>query len=223
MKFSTELKYTSREDKMAYVYDKYKDILVDSVLDIGADNCLLQKELPKNVQYKGIGFGNNDDLISVDLEKEAIPFEENSFHTVVCLDVLEHLENIHEVTDKLFSIASKYVLLSLPNPYADFFNYMKSGKYMGREKDMKFYGLTHEREPDRHKWFFSRSDAIDFVDFKAKKNGYKVIDFQNEVDELFGSSLREKLYKYFFKKMFHNSLKPSDLIAGTIWWVLESE
>ena len=36
-KFSSDLIYTSRKTKADYIFDKYRDILVESVIDVGAD------------------------------------------------------------------------------------------------------------------------------------------------------------------------------------------
>lgn len=46
-----------------------------------------------------------------------LPFENNSFDTVLCFEVLEHLpyENFQNALKELFRISSKYVLLSLPD------------------------------------------------------------------------------------------------------------
>lgn len=222
MKFETKLNYTCREDKMAYVYDKYKELFSKSVLDVGADECHLMKFLEENVEYKGIGLGtDNPNLIAVNLEEKSIPLESNSYETVMCLDVLEHLENIHDVTDELMRIADKYLLISLPNPYQDFIEYMKNGKYMGREKDMKFYGLPKERESDRHKWFYSYSDAVSFMNYKAEKNGFKVIDFQAKQKPIFNSGVKAKLKNLMFNKLFNDTLNKGDFECCTMWWVLE--
>jgi 2-polyprenyl-3-methyl-5-hydroxy-6-metoxy-1,4-benzoquinol methylase len=224
MKFQTELKYTCRENKMAFVYDKYKDIFKKSVLDVGADECHLMKYLPKDVAYKGIGLGSdNPNLIAVNLEEKSIPLEDNSYNTVMCLDVLEHLENIHDVIDELLRISEKYVLISLPNPYQDIMSYLKNGKYMGRDKDMKFYGLTNEREADRHKWFYSPTDAKKLIEYKADKAGYNVIDFQANNSAIFGRGLKGKIKMKLFKKLFHPSVNIQDFELGTMWWVLEKK
>lgn len=42
--FSTNLKFTSRENKSAYVYDKYKPLLLGSVLDVGAAGKYLMNQ-----------------------------------------------------------------------------------------------------------------------------------------------------------------------------------
>lgn len=47
MKYTTDYNYTSREDKMFYVYKKYKSILDGKkIIDIGADRGYLRQHLP---------------------------------------------------------------------------------------------------------------------------------------------------------------------------------
>ena len=37
-----------------------------------------------------------------DFEKEDLPYKDNTFDVVICLDVLEHLENPHKLLSELF-------------------------------------------------------------------------------------------------------------------------
>lgn len=153
MKYTTDYNYTSREDKMFYVYKKYKSILDGKkIIDIGADRGYLRQHLPDTSSYTNIGFGP-DILKEWNLENIPYPFKDKQFDTVLCLDVLEHLENIHAAFDECLRLAKEYVIISLPNAYQDFWNFLKNGKYMGRSSDMKFYGLPQERPEDRHRWF----------------------------------------------------------------------
>ena len=58
MKYTTDYNYTSREDKMFYVYKKYKSILDGKkIIDIGADRGYLRQHLPDTSSYTNIGFG----------------------------------------------------------------------------------------------------------------------------------------------------------------------
>ena len=83
------------------------------------------------------------------------------------MDVLEHLDNIHEIFDELCRVSSKYIIISLPNPYNDFMNFIFKGtKY---NKNLKFYGLEPEKEVDRHKWFFSSTEANNFINKRSEK------------------------------------------------------
>lgn len=217
MNFEKDLKYKNRKEKLEVFYNRYKDILVDSVLDVGADECHLLNYLPENVKYKGIGLGtDNENLIKINLEKEKIPLENNTYQTVICLDVLEHLDNIHEVFDELCRVSSRYVIISLPNPYNDFMNFVfKGSKY---NKNLKFYGLEPEKESDRHKWFFSFSEANNFIKERSEKNNFKVIDFYSVISRKWNSIFIKIFFKLFFKGAV---LK--DFQYGTMWWVLEKK
>jgi len=140
MQFYTDLKYTSREDKPEYVWRKYSRLLRGRILDVGADECGLKKFLPEETEYLGIGLGSSVDL-EIDLEKEKLPYEKNSFDCVLCLDTLEHLDNLHEVFDELCRVTRKYLIISLPNPWASFMAMLRCGYYERTELPMKFYNL----------------------------------------------------------------------------------
>lgn len=178
MKFSTNYSYTNRETKAKYVWLKYQSIIKGRVLDVGADECYLKQYLDSEVEYLGIGKGGSPDLL-VDLEKEKIPFPDNSFDCVLCLDVLEHLENIHDVFDELCRVTRKFVIILLPNPWSDFYHMMRFGDY-SKDKPMKFYGLPCEYPQDRHKWFFSIEEARQFILYRTAKNGLTVVHMENE-------------------------------------------
>jgi len=217
MNFKKILKYKNRKEKIEVFYNRYKDILVNSILDVGADECYLLNYLPKNIKYKGIGLGSdNQNLININLEKEKIPFADNTYYTVICLDVLEHLDNIHEIFDELCRVSSKYIIISLPNPYNDFMNFIfRSSKY---NKNLKFYGLTTEKESDRHKWFFSFSEANNFIKERGIKNNFRIIDFYSKIEGKWNSVFIKIFFKLFFRK-----INLEDFSHGTMWWVLEKE
>jgi SAM-dependent methyltransferase len=126
--FHTKYEYKDRETKAKYVWLKYRPILKGKILDVGADECYLRQYLDNPASYLGIGLGGNPDQ-KVDLERESIPFPDNSFGCVLCLDVLEHLDNIHKVFDELCRVSRRYVVISLPNPWASFWSILRSGGY----------------------------------------------------------------------------------------------
>jgi hypothetical protein len=135
--FHTDYQYTDRETKAKYVWLKYQSILKGHILDVGADQCYLKQYLPEDTDYWGIGLGGDLDQ-QVDLENEKIPFPDNSFDCVLCLDVLEHLENIHDVFDELCRVSRLFLIISLPNAWSDFYHVLRFGNYRPNQP-MKFY------------------------------------------------------------------------------------
>lgn len=209
--------YSDRESRQEFVYKKYKSILRQSVLDVGADEGYIKKFLDRNTKYIGVGLGgNNPEIINCNLEIEKLPFNDNAFNCVLCLDVLEHLENIHEVFDELCRVSNQYVLISLPNPYADFIQYLKAGPYSSK-KNMKYYSLLPEREVDRHKWFFSPTEAKMFIEYRSKKLGFEIIDFFTSHQEV----TNDISFKSKIEPIYHENLDLTELTSSTMWWVLE--
>lgn len=200
---------------MAYVYDKYRKILDNkSILDIGADKGYLRQHLIPSSQYMNIGFG--DTIIKYwNLEHFPYPFGDKSFDTVLCLDVLEHLEHIHAAFDECLRLAREHVIISLPNGYMDFYSFLKNGKYKGGKQDMKFYGLPLEPPEDRHRWYFGPDEAVNFISHRSGQRGFVIeqLDFEHA-----NISVWERLFfKWFFHPTFHERL----LTAGTLWFVLK--
>lgn len=220
---SVKADYTNRETKLKFVFDKYKNILKGKILDVGADELYLKKFLPEGTYYVGVGFGTHPDLIKMDLEKDEFYFEDKAFDIVLCLDVLEHIENIHEIFDNLCRVSNEWVIISLPNPWATLMNCLQYNQYKpGR--NTKFYGLPLEREDDRHKWFFSSSEAKAFVAHRANKNGFKIFDLYTinaGFDGLPKDPELAQKHKEARKLLFRNDLDFTDLYEETSWWVLK--
>lgn len=51
-----------------------------------------------------------------------MPFKDNEFDVVTCIDVLEHVEDYDRFLDELLRISKRYVLISTPNQRAEFTN-----------------------------------------------------------------------------------------------------
>jgi len=219
VRFHTDFKYTSRKDKPEYVRRKYREILRGRILDVGADECGLRKFLPEGTEYIGIGLGGSVD-VEINLEKERLPFEDNSFDCVLCLDVLEHLDNLHEVFDELCRVTKKYLIITLPNPWASFMGMLRGGYYKHTELPMKFYNLPIDPPEDRHKWFYGIHEAERFVKERGKRNGMKIIqiDIENSMP-----SLKRWFYCMILKLVVHRDVNVESLLSGRIWAVLSKE
>lgn len=205
--------YYSREERQKFLYTNFHTFLVNvnKILDVGCDKKLLKKILYKNkkidIKYFGIDlFGEPDVKCSLEL---GIPFKDECFDTVICLDVLEHIENIHMLFDELCRVSKKYVIISLPNTLS----LMHIGYFiMGKSYSGK-YGLPSEKPGDRHRWFFTIYQARNFVYNRARKNNFSVIK------EFYFYRTQGKL-KYITTLMKHLNLMPH-LFADAYWCVLQ--
>ena len=197
----------NRETKAKYVWLKCEKILKGAkILDVGADKCHLKEYLDSKASYWGVGFGE------VDLDKGSLPFEDQSYGCVLCLDVLEHLENIREVFDHLCRINRRHVIISLPNPW---------GMMTGRDH-LKFYGSPVDRPEDRHRWFFSSSEAIAFIRYRAEKTGMEVQQLDHGQPGAKANSFR-RLRWHLKTALLRPGLKDDDFRADTLWAVIEKK
>jgi len=122
--------------------------------------------------------GNPDIKINIEVIKN-LPFKAQEFDTVICIEVLEHLENLHEISKDLFRVSNNYVLISLPNCWRD--ARVKIQRGIG---SFAHYGLQLKNPLDRHKWFFTSSEAIDFLK-SIKPNNYELKITLTEPKEIF--------------------------------------
>lgn len=215
--FCTDFVYASREDKPEYVWKKYNRILTGKILDVGADQCGLKKLLPEGTEYIGVGLGGAVD-IELDIEKKRLPFHNNSFDCALCLDTLEHIDNIHAVFDELCRVTRKYLIISMPNPWGSFIG-MLWGGYNKKNRDlpMKFYDLPVNPPNDRHKWFYGVHEAVNFIERRGKMNGMHIVQIDRERA---APTLKRIFFKFIMKLLIHRDVHLDSLIGGNVWAVL---
>ena len=139
--------------------DHFKSYLSGTILDVGSRDAAIRDILgPQCTLIDKDG----TDAIPFDWEKAPLPFPDNSFDTVVCLDTLEHIENIHEGFHDLVRVSQKYVVISLPNVWRKTLKQFLMGY-----STLASYGLPLEKPDDRHKWFFSTEDIENFMFYNA--------------------------------------------------------
>ncbi|MBF0144024.1 MAG: methyltransferase domain-containing protein [Magnetococcales bacterium] len=220
-RFFTPTGYTDRRSKAAYVWRKYGSILQGEILDVGADECHLRPLLPSPARYTGIGLSGQVDRV-VDLDREPIPFDDGRFDCVLCLEVLEHLERIHAVFDDLCRVSRKYMILSLPNPWGSFYKRLLFDfPQVAADCPVKFYGLPNEPPEDRHRWFYSPTDARRFVAYRAARNGMRILQEDAEEAESEGVGFGGWLRRLARRRLLRQSLDPNELLGSCMWWVLE--
>jgi len=103
-----------------------------------------------------------------DLNKNKLPYEDNSFENVICKDVLEHLEFPHRFIKELFRVSKKNVLISLPNNWPQYYWDIILGKEVIEKVG---YGLfpKEQEQGQRHMYFFNFKHACEFLEYNCSK------------------------------------------------------
>lgn len=162
------MSYCSREERQSYILNRFRSILGEPLCNVCGGGTGLFGRLGGFRKYVEIDIeGNPTHRINLEIE-DRLPFPDQSFHTVLCLDGLEHLETIHAITAEIFRISKKNVILTLPNPVAEIFRWGRT-LWQKNATATKFYGLPLEKPKDRHKWFFSNLEAEKFLLHFGKK------------------------------------------------------
>ena len=208
--FVDYISFYGREERTRYIFEKFQKYFGKKILDVGCDKAVL-KTLITDIEYTGLDVSGDPD-ICMDLEKiDRLPFDDLSFDCVICADVLEHLDNLHLIFAELIRVAKKYVIIAWPNNWVNARVPIQRGK-----GSFKHYGLPAERPFDRHKWFFSLSEAKHFVREQVRKNS----NFQ-----LIEERLVEKPKFFFFRLLRHlrypNQEYYLNRYAHTVWTVLQ--
>jgi SAM-dependent methyltransferase len=139
----------------------------NSVLDIGCRDRRLREWLPEDARYVGLDLSPPADVIA-DAE-EPLPFEANSFRSVVLADVLEHLDNPHAALDDALRVASSAAVIVLPNVYHALFRLRFARGRLGAK-----YMFGPEYQPDHHRWVLGFSEAASFTHARAQASGWHV-------------------------------------------------
>jgi SAM-dependent methyltransferase len=203
--------FPERRLRSEFIARRFAPVLRGRVLDVGCDRALLRQLVP-GVDYFGIDVGGTPDRV-VDLEQEnGVPFPDASFDCVVCSDVLEHLANCHHVFDELVRVARRHVVLSLPN------NWTNARRPVARGKGkIGHYGLPVEPPVDRHKWFFSLTEAEAFIRGRAAR-------LPCEVKELFAMEKpRFAPLVWLRRALAGHQENYLNRYAHTVWAVLEKK
>lgn len=200
--------FKERADRSQYIAQRFGQYLQPSLLDVGCDMALLKKLLSPEV-YVGVDMGGEPDL-RLDLDKiDRLPFDDGQFHATVCSDVLEHLDNIHYMFSELVRVSERYLLISLPNNWANARRPIERGK-----GQLAHYGLPADRPVDRHKWFFGFTEAEHFLDAQAQKYNLKI------VEKVANDKPRSSLVRL-LRQMRYSTEKYNNRYAHTLWVVYE--
>jgi SAM-dependent methyltransferase len=201
--------FKQRSDRSRYIADRFSRYVKGKVLDVGCDEAVL-KELVHDIEYTGVDIGGTPD-IRINLEEvDQLPFDDKQFDCVVCSDVLEHLENLHHIFSELVRVSNKYVIISLPNNWANARRPIEKGR-----GSMAHYGLPIEPPKDRHKWFFGMTEAIDFIDSRTGRDAVSI------VTKIVNEKPRVGLIRLIRKIMYPNPERYMNRYAHTVWAVIK--
>lgn len=160
--------FPSRESRTQFVAKRFEPVLRGDVLDVGCFEAPLRDLMP-STNYTGIDVAGKPD-IRLDIEKiDRLPFDDGAFDSVMCVHVLEHLNNLHSMFDELIRVSRGHVLIGLPNCWRGARRPLERGK-----GSFRHYGLPLSKPVDRHKWFFSLSQAMDFLQAKAVEKSLEI-------------------------------------------------
>lgn len=210
--------YTSRKERAQFIVQSFDDCIGRSILDVGCGQALLRSYVGERT-YTGVDLQGAPTVVT-DLEEGRLPFATGSFDTVVCTDVLEHVDNLHALFDELVRVGSRYVIVSLPNPYGVFARAILRRVVLRRDRvlgpDAKT-GLPLERPVDRHKWFFGYGDAERFLIGRSRLLDCRVV-------RLFPVySKRRRALEPVRRLLFGFGSSYRDLASRAIWAVIEKD
>jgi len=209
-----------RELRIRYLWEAYQTILNGrSILDVGADECHLKRFLDAKSTYWGIGRGGHPDEI-VDLDRERIPYGDDSFDVVLCLDVLEHLESIHKTFDELCRVSRRHVLITLPNPLGGLMTRLTRFSDYAPGRLTKFYGLPSDPPEDRHRWFFDVDEAERFVRERAERNSMLIEELTFRPFDMGKRRRLGRMKDWATQRLLRKELQGRRTTPGTLWVLL---
>ena len=209
MHLQTEyIHFPSREARSRYVAKRFQTYLSDSLLDVGCYEAPL-RDILEGVKYTGIDVAGKPD-VQLNLENcTKLPFVTGEFKCVTCIDVLEHLDNMHAIFDEIVRVAQRHIIISLPNCWRDARRPIERGK-----GTFAHYGLPVDPPMDRQKWFFNYTQAREFIERQSQKNSLGIV-------EMFATEKPKPWPARAFRKILYQGERYKNRYTQTVWAVYE--
>jgi SAM-dependent methyltransferase len=162
--------FESRETKYALV-GRLLGKEQGTLIDFGARDQMLKRYLADGLEYRSVDLAPGSDH-QWDLDRP-LPLGDRSVDVVVALDVLEHLEGIHDAFRELLRVSRRRVFLSVPNVTClsrrlRFFLGMGLG-----EK----HALFAAHQGDRHRWLTTWRQTRRFVEENSDPGVWAVREY----------------------------------------------
>lgn len=93
----------------------------DAVLDVGCGNKCYEKFAKKGNFYSIDALEALNPTRLMDLNKEDLPFEENSFDVILLLDIIEHFDKARgfEILEQCKKVCRREIIISTPLEWTD--------------------------------------------------------------------------------------------------------
>lgn len=188
-------------DRNQFVARKLGKLNNQIVLDIGCRDKIFERTLEGNFKYIGIDYDpskKETDFINHNLEN-GLPQNLGSIDIINAMDVLEHVENIHNLFSEFFETADSKIAVALPNmSYYKFrLSFLFTGEISGK------YIFHAHKIADRHRWITTYYNNINFIKNNTPSN-WKINHFnfvaQRKRNFIFFHI--EKFLSKFFPKLF---------------------
>lgn len=156
-----------RESKYRIVAQQVADVR-GSLMDVGARDERLRDYLPAGILYRStdLSFG---EAARWDLEAP-IAAPDRAYDVVVALDVLEHVDRIHQAYRELLRVTGQKLFVSLPNMtgLSQRIWFLLTGRLGAK------YDLPTAVPSDRHRWLTGHAQMPAFIEPPARAAGFAV-------------------------------------------------
>lgn len=171
------------------VFDELKldDISGQQILDVGGSSASILSFLEKKQNITVCDIVIDDKIMGLNQVLGSgfcLPFKDNSFDNVMCVDTLEHIQNDKRklFVQELARVARKKLVIATPHSEAYFFEnlILNMGKLLGKEMkwltEHKQFGLPIKEEIAK---------SLQNYDFTVKKNCNIIIWFLQVLTDFF--------------------------------------
>ena len=213
-----------------FIVEEFADSLGGRVLDVGGGSSVkvfkkhlgdryYALDLERSYTLGDAADGKPHDKV-LDLEDGLLPFADGSYDTVICTDVLEHVDNIYAIYDELFRVAGRHVIISLPNNWPGMLGSFLAGHNLTHSAG---YGLPPQpKQPgQRHKYFFNLEEACDFLIGRTPR-GFRVrrleLRFEQQNDGLLYMPPAGDLFRRIQGATLESSVSGHGAVAGAARW-----